>query len=39
MKWAEKLKFEDKMYAKYLCDHQNGFWDNLFFGSAEKLRK
>jgi hypothetical protein len=23
------------MYAKYLCDHQNGFWDNLFFGSPE----
>jgi hypothetical protein len=27
------------MYAKYLCDHQNGFWENLFFGSPEKLLK
>jgi hypothetical protein len=25
------------MHAKYLCDHQNGFWENLFFGSPEKL--
>jgi hypothetical protein len=27
------------MYAKYLCDHQNSFWEKLFFGSPEKLRK
>jgi hypothetical protein len=25
--------------AKYSCDYQNGFWENLFFGSPEKLLK
>jgi hypothetical protein len=48
MNWIElkTLKFWQKlcfiiidMYANYLCDHQNGFWENLFFGSPEKLRK
>jgi hypothetical protein len=27
------------MYVEYLCDHQNCFWENLFFGSPKKLRK
>jgi hypothetical protein len=25
------------MYVKYLGDHQNCFWENLFFGSPEKI--
>jgi hypothetical protein len=27
------------MHAKYLCGHQNGFCENLFFGPPEKLLK
>jgi hypothetical protein len=27
------------LYVKYLCDHQNGFCENLFFDSPEKLLK
>jgi hypothetical protein len=40
------LKFRQKvcfiiidMFVKYLCDHQNGSWENLFFGCPEKLLK
>jgi hypothetical protein len=26
-------------YVKFLCDRQNGFWENLVFGFSEKLLK
>jgi hypothetical protein len=37
--WQQACFIIIEMFVKYLCDHQNSFSENLFFGSPEKLRK